>query len=329
MIQFKNYMEIPKNYYIVNLMLTNITQKTFFSLTDNNLNMGVLNIMRSRSLVCQLIQIIILFSLIACLNVSADEETGPDIMSLGTSYPDVIYIDKSFEIEDSVINLGNSPASIVRIEYGLSLYDSGIDNKKSGNWKIMNLGPDKSKKSTRTLSVPYERPGFYYLVKNINVISNPPEVDTDNNRWISNTPLALKYSPDAPVPDLIHVKTDFPCRYNGGNITVTDTITNIGNTCAKDYIVAYYISTYEDYNADTAILLGTSIIDNLCPGEQITNEVELQIFGNLKDGSYYLFSVINPCSYLPECSDFLPELDTTNNLNAGKIQRGDCPLCRC
>ncbi len=254
----------------------------------------------------------------------------PDIVSLETTIPDYVYLDESFTIPDSVANVGGTTASIVRVEYLLSTESDGSDGRHIGWWTLMNLDAGETRSSRETLGIPSSvRPGLYYLVRKITVTSNPPEKNTGNNVWISNTPFIIRYSPSASVPDLTHIRTIFPCGNPGDTVQITDTISNIGNTCAEGFSVAYYVSPYDTFDPATATYLGVWTPDRICPGEQKTQTTGVTIPGSLKNGSYYWYSVIDPCGYLPDCYDYLPELDKTNNLNAGTLYIGPCVFCGC
>lgn len=256
--------------------------------------------------------------------------TGPDIISLEITIPDHIYLDESFTITDRVTNIGGAAASIVRVEYLLSPEPDGSDGRHIGWWTLMNLNAGETRSSRETLGIPSSvRPGLYYLVRKITVTSNPPENNTGNNEWISNTPVIVRYSPSAAVPDLTHIRTIFPCGNPGDTVQITDTISNIGNTCAEGFSVAYYVSPYDTFDPATATYLGVWTPDRICPGEQKTQTTTVTIPGSLKNGSYYWYSVIDPCGYLPDCYDVLPELDKTNNLNAGTLYIGPCVFCGC
>ena len=256
--------------------------------------------------------------------------TEPDLLSVRTDYPDTFLIGDSYAITDSVQNIGGSTAGIVRVEYKLSPNPDGSDGRYVGRWSVQNVKSNEIRSSKVTLSAPERfRPGIYYLTKEITVISSPPEKNTGNNYWTGNRPVIAQYSPNALIPDLTHVKTIFPCGNPGESVEITDTITNIGNACAQDVSVAYYISPYMQFDPATADYLGVWKVSKICVGEQQTNTITVTVPSSLRNGEYYWFSVIDPCSFMGYCLDEIPEFDKSNNINIGRLTIGPCVFCRC
>lgn len=254
----------------------------------------------------------------------------PDLLSVRTDYPDTLFIGDSYTITDSVQNIGGSAAGIVRVEYKLSPNPDGSDGRYVGRWSVQNVKPNEIRSSKVILSAPDRfRPGIYYLTKEIIVISSPPEKNTGNNYWTGNRPIIAQYSPSALIPDLTHVKTIFPCANPGDSVEITDTITNIGNACAQDVSVAYYISPYMQFDPASAHYLGVWKISKICVGEQQTNTITVTVPSSLRNGEYYWFSVIDPCSFMGYCLDEIPEFDKSNNINIGRLTIGPCVFCRC
>jgi hypothetical protein len=254
----------------------------------------------------------------------------PDIMTVKTDYPDVMYIGEGAKITDSVTNIGGSTAGIVRVEYLVATQDDGSDARHLGWWTIHNLKAGETRTSQETVGIPDSvRSGIYYLTKKITVTSNPPERNTANNYWTGNRPVRVEYNPAARIPDLTHVLTKFPCGEPGKDAEIIDTITNIGNACAEHVTVAYYISPYADFDPSNARSLGIWEINKICVGEQLTNTITVTVPGDLMNGEYYWFSVIDPCSFMSYCGEELPELDKSNNVNIGQLVIGPCVFCEC
>lgn len=254
----------------------------------------------------------------------------PDLLSVRTDYPDTLLIGDSYTITDSVQNIGGSTAGIVRVEYKLSPNPDGSDGRYVGRWSVQNVKPDEVRSSKVTLSAPDRfRPGIYYLTKEISVISAPPEKNTGNNFWTGNRPVIAQYSPNALIPDLTHIKTIFPCGNPGDSVEIIDTITNVGNACAQDVSVAYYLSPYMQFDPATATYLGVWKVSKICVGEQLTNTITVTVPPSLRNGEYYWFSVIDPCSFMGYCLDEIPEFDKSNNINIGRLTIGPCVFCRC
>jgi len=254
----------------------------------------------------------------------------PDIMTVRTDYPDIMYIGEASKITDSITNIGGSTAGIVRVEYRLSSDDTGSDAEHLDWWTIHNLKGGETRTEQVTVGVPGgTRTGIYYLTKKITVTSSPPEKNTANNFWTGNRPVRVEYNPAARIPDLTHVTTKFPCGNPGENVDITDTITNIGNACADHVSVAYYISPYASFDPSTTRYLGVWDINSICVGEQLTNTITVPVPADLRNGEYYWFSVIDPCSFMSYCGDEMPELDKSNNINIGRLYIGPCVFCGC
>lgn len=252
----------------------------------------------------------------------------PDVVSLETTIPNEAYIGDSFQITDAVRNIGKSEVNIVRIEYLLTPNPDGSKGKHAGWWNLLSLGGDQTRSEQKTLGVPADiTPGFYYLTKKITVTSSVAEKNTANNQWVSNQPISIRYNPADPIPDLTHIRTVWPTGQPGNSVQITDTITNIGRSCATDVPVAYYISPYQQFDPQTAIHLGTWKIDKICPLEQKTNSTQITIPSDLTNGEYYFYSVIDPCAFMEDCEGGFPELDKSNNINIGTLLIGPCIFC--
>ncbi|HOW05943.1 hypothetical protein, partial [Methanospirillum hungatei] len=66
-----------------------------------------------------------------------------------------------------------------------------------------------------------------------------------------------------------------------------------------------------------------------CVGEQQTRTITVSVPADLRNGEYYWFSVIDPCTFMPYCGDEMPELDKSNNINIGRLYIGPCVFCGC
>jgi len=119
----------------------------------------------------------------------------------------------------------------------------------------------------------------------------------------------------------------WPKAQPGETVPITDTITNVGKGCARDVAVAYYLSPYQMFDVATASLLGVWRLDSICPLEQKTNTTQVTMPSDLTNGEYFLYSVIDPCSFIDECDEGMPELDKSNNINIGRLYLGPCVLC--
>ncbi len=254
----------------------------------------------------------------------------PDVMTVRTDYPNILYIGEGNKITDSVTNIGGSTAGIVRVEYLLSSDDTGFDAKHLDWWTIHNLKAGETRTSQLTIGVPGgTHAGIYYLTKKITVTSSPPEINTANNFWTGNRPVRVEYNPSARIPDLAHVRTKFPCAGPGEDVEIADTITNIGNACAGQVTVAYYLSPYSSFDPSTARYLGSWEISSICVGEQLSNTIVVTVPADLINGEYHWFSVIDPCTFMPYCGAEMPELDKSNNINSGRLYIGPCVFCGC
>ncbi|HWQ62967.1 MAG TPA: CARDB domain-containing protein [Methanospirillum sp.] len=260
--------------------------------------------------------------------VQNQQDSHPDVLTLDTEQPDEAFIGDSFTVTDSVKNIGGAEANIVRVEYLLSSNTDGTNGKHLGWRTVMSLHPDQTSTEQKLLGVPSDiRAGLNYLVKKITVTSAVQEKNTQNNIWVSNRPINIRYNPASPIPDLTHIRTVWPKAQIGETVPITDTITNIGKGCAKDVSVAYYVSPYQKFDVATAMYLGVWRLDSICPLEQKTNTTYVTIPSDLPNGEYYLYSIIDPCSFISDCDEGMPELDKSNNINVGILTLGPCVFC--
>jgi hypothetical protein len=174
-------------------------------------------------------------------------------------------------------------------------------------------------------------PGYYYLMREAK-LTGSSGVTLLDQKTISPNPILARYDPRGPYPDLTQVKTDFPSRPSpGSDVEITDIITNVGNACAYDVVVAYYASPSPTFDPAGALLLGHSTIQQICPGEQITLVTGFTMPQVVSSGTYYLYSVIDPCTFIvSSCREVLLELRKDNNINGGTIKAGGhCFTGRC
>jgi len=255
-------------------------------------------------------------------------ESGPDVLTLDTEQPSEAFIGDSLTVTDSVKNIGGAEANIVRIEYLLSPNTDGTNGRHLGWRTIMSLQPDQTSTEQKLLGVSSDmKAGLYYLAKKITVTSAVQEKNTLNNVWVSNQPINIRYNPASPIPDLTHIRTVWPKAQPGQTVPITDTITNVGKGCASDVAVAYYLSPYQKFDVATASYLGVWRLDSICPLEQKTNTTQVTIPSDLTNGEYFLYSVIDPCSFMTDCDEGMPELDKSNNINVGTLYIGPCVFC--
>jgi len=251
-----------------------------------------------------------------------------DVVGLETIIPAEAFIGDSIKIVDSMMNIGGAPANIVRVTYSLSPNTDGTNSRHIGWWTTMNLLAGETRTEPRLLGVPSGMtPGLYYLTKTITVTAASPEINNGNNWWVSNHPVYIRYNPKDPIPDLTHVQTIWPSGQPGETVQITDTITNIGKSCVSDVAVAYYLSPYPEFDEATSYYLGVWWVDSVCSREQKTNTTEVVIPADLRNGEYYIYSIIDPCSFLGECDEGIPELDKSNNINMGRLIIGPCVFC--
>lgn len=251
-------------------------------------------------------------------------ETTPKIPSTITltdvAYEPVAFIGEAFVPAGTLYNGLNSMVPVIQVSYYLSKNKGGVPKGQHlGDWKEMQVKPGETRSIEKVLPIPENTiPGYYYIAATIEAIGVS---GFRGNSWVSPEPIQVKYSPDAPFPDLTHIRFDIPdCANPGGDITVTDTISNIGNTCADNVVVEYYLSFVSEFD-QTALLIGQWNAGSLCPGEQMTETLTLPISDSNPLGMYYILAVIDPCD--DPCVG-IPELDEENNIIMRSIE-----LCRC
>lgn len=237
--------------------------------------------------------------------------------------PMELYIGESFQIFDEIYNNDSQTARLVEVTYSLLRDPATAKGRQVGTWKVLSLRPGDSQRNERMVSGSGLAPGYYYLMREAKLVG-ASGVTLLEPRTISPTPILARYNPRGPFPDLTQVRTEFPKRPSPGDVVdITDVITNIGNACARDVVVAYYASPSPTFDPAGALLLGYSTINQICPGEQITLVTSVTIPHVVSSGIYYLYSVIDPCAFIIEsCTDIMPELRKDNNINGGSIKAG-------
>lgn len=245
--------------------------------------------------------------------------------------PMELYIGESFQIRDEIHNNDSQTARLVEVTYSLLRDPATAKGRLIGTWRVLSLRPGDTQYNDRMVSGSGLAPGYYYLMREAKLVGSSG-VTLLEPRTISPTPILARFNPRGPFPDLTQVRTEFPRRPNPGDVVdITDVITNIGNACARGVVVAYYAAPSPTFDPAGALLLGHSTINQICPGEQITLVTSVTIPHVVSSGTYYLYSVIDPCAFIVEsCTDIMPELRKDNNINGGAIRAGGyCFIGRC
>ena len=245
--------------------------------------------------------------------------------------PVEFYIGESFPIIDAIQNSDTQTAKLVDVTYSLIRNPATLKGKQIGSWKVLSLNPGDRRHNEKMVSGSGFVPGYYYLMRDAK-LTGSPGVTLLEQKTISPNPILAVYNPRGPYPDLTQVKTAFPTQPTPGSaVEVIDIITNIGNVCAYDVVVAYYASPLPTFDPAGALLLGHSRIPQICPGEQITVVTGFTMPEIIFSGTYYLYSVLDPCTFIvSSCAEILPELRKDNNINGGTIKAGGhCFIGKC
>ena len=253
----------------------------------------------------------------------------------GISFPPLqapieVYIEEGFRINDAIHNGDSTTAKLIDVSYSLIRDPNTLKGKQVGSWKVLNLKPGETKYNDKMVSGSGLAPGYYYLMREAKLVGSS-ELTLLEPKMISLEPILARYNPLGAYPDLTQIKTEFPSRSPpGSTVDITDIITNVGNTCARDVAVAYYASPYPTFDPAGALLLGHTTIDLICPGDQITIVTPVTV-PQITSGAYYLYSVIDPCTFIVDsCAYIYPELRKDNNINGGTIKAGGhCFTGRC
>ena len=251
------------------------------------------------------------------------EPAPPGVSFAPLQGPLEFYIGESFPIMDAIQNTGTQTANLVDVTYSLIQNPATLKGKQIGSWKVLSLKSGDQRQNEKMVSGSGFVPGYYYLMRDVK-LTGSPGVTLLEQKTISPNPILARYDPRGPYPDLTQVKTDFPSQPTPGSaVEVTDIITNIGNVCAYDVVVAYYASPLSTFDPAGALLLGHSRIPQICPGEQITVVTGFTMPQVVSSGTYYLYSVLDPCTFIvSSCAEILPELRKDNNINGGPIKAG-------
>ena len=252
-----------------------------------------------------------------------DSPPTPGVYFAPLQGPPEIYIGETFPLIDTIFNTDSDTAKLVDVTYSLVRDPQTARGKSVATWKVLSLKPGDTQYNDKMASGLGLVPGFYYLMREAKLLGSSG-VKLLEPRVMSPVPIHARYNPRGAYPDLTQVRTEFPKHPSPGTpVDITDIITNIGNTCARDVAVAYYASPSPVFDPAGALLLGHTTIVSICPGEQITLVTTVTVPQITASGSYYLYSVIDPCAFIIDaCYDSLPELRKDNNINGGAIKAG-------
>ena len=238
-------------------------------------------------------------------------------------YESVAFIGEAFAPAGTLYNGLNGMIPVAQVSYYLSKNKKGaLKGQYLGDWKEMRMMPYETRTIEKVMQIPQNTiPGYYYITATIEAIGI---TGFRENTWVSPSQILIKYSPDAPFPDLTHIKIDVPdCANPGGDITITDTISNSGNACADDIVVEYYLSKNSQFDKN-ALLVGQWNAGSICPGQQMTETLKIPIPDSYPLGMYYFFGVIDPCD--DPCVG-ITELDEDNNIIMRPIELSRCVFC--
>lgn len=201
----------------------------------------------------------------------------------------------SFPVTDTVKNQGIGPATGFNVVYFLDTDRvwGGYTPLSGIRSVVTTLLPDGTSTGTANVTVtPITSPGSYYLWACVNT---PGDTNTGNNCIASDTTIAVTAAPDLME---MWVTTPIATAAAGDSLTVTDTVTNIGNVHPPDpFVIGYYLSLTQDFIKDsTDIRLNGSrmVTDPLMPMSESTGSVSVTIPLSVPPGIYY---------YLLACAD--------------------------
>ena len=268
-------------------------------------------------------------------SIVINEPVPPFPAPVGVSFPPLqapieVFIEEGFVVTDAIHNGDAETAKLIDVTYSLLRDPNTLRGKQVGSWKVLNLKSGETRHNEKMVSGSGLSPGYYYLMREAKMVGSTG-VTLLEPKMISLDPILARYNPLGAYPDLTQIKTEFPSRPTpGSTVDITDVIANVGNTCASDVTVAYYASPYPVFDPAGALLLGHSTIGMICPGDQISIVTSVTV-PQITSGAYYLYSVIDPCTFIVDsCSYIYPELRKDNNINGGTIKAGGhCFTGRC
>ncbi|TAH39486.1 MAG: hypothetical protein EYC70_01495 [Planctomycetota bacterium] len=213
---------------------------------------------------------------------------------------------QQISVNDRVHNDGRRPAAAFRLGIYLSL-DSLIDAQDTllGQRTVTGLPAGASSSATTPLTIPASlAPGTYYLGAIADDLEQVAEGDEGNNRRRSSScSPAGSLQVDASADLLLSSVTHDPCSVeSGGQITVDDTVQNLGEGASGGFRVGYYLST--DSSIDTGdVLLGDRSVVSLAQGSSSAGTTPLTIPASTAAGTYYVGAIADDLDEVEESDE--------------------------
>lgn len=154
---------------------------------------------------------------------------GPDLLVTQLTFPPTVQSGQDIEVTWHVQNAGNRATTIPVWGDNLRL---AIDTLLSQTWQLGQfdnptyLGAGESYSETKTVKIPAELNGDYYLFLDVDLSGRQPECNEANNRFRAPSPIQIEL---APPPDLQVVSVLAPANaFSGDTLNVLYTVKNFG-----------------------------------------------------------------------------------------------------
>src|SRR3989337_2082735 len=207
-----------------------------------------------------------------------------DLIVSSLSAPSSIYTGVSYTVSNTVKNIGNISSTTSYLKFYLST-DNNIDASDLylAQRSVGSLSWGASNSANTTIKLPVTlSPGTYYIGAIADANSTNTEFDETNNT-ASTTAITVQSGIDFVISSLSAPST----IYTGVNVTISNTVKNLGVGASATSYLKFYLSTDNNIDASDLYLTQRSV-SSLNGGVSSSANTTIKLPVTLEPGTYYI-----------------------------------------
>ena len=210
-----------------------------------------------------------------------------DLIVSSLSAPSSIYTGVSYTVSNTVKNIGNISSTTSYLKFYLST-DANIDSSDLylTQRSVGSLSWGASNSANTTIKLPVTlSPGTYYIGAIADANSTNTEFDETNNT-ASTTAITVQSGIDFVISSLSAPST----IYTGVNVTISNTVKNLGVGASATSYLKFYLSTDNNIDASDLYLTQRSV-SSLNGGVSSSASTTIKLPVTLEPGTYYIGAI--------------------------------------
>jgi subtilase family serine protease len=227
---------------------------------------------------------------------------GPDLDITALSAPTTAGAGESITITETTKNQGGGTTEPTLTQFYLSS-NSALDSADTliGSRSVPALAAGAASSASTTVAIPQDTPsGYWYIIAK----ADGEEVVTETSETNNTSARSIKVGPDLAIPSL-----SAPTSARAGqNITIADSVKNIGGAPASGSLTRLYLSTNTTIDASDT-LIGSRNVPALASGATSSGSTSVTIPPGTAAGTWYIVA-------MADSEEVVTETSETNNTYA-------------